>query len=484
MNLSFKRLNLLKKLTLLVALPLAFEICFVASLVILQDRAEKEAERQRAGKTIVAQTNRVNSLILEGGSAAAMYVATEAPAYRTRYENVRKDLPLAIQDLSQSLRGNADLSRSLENINLLTKRAMHRLDYLMAQDKVSLYTQLAKIQVGMSSITETIAAESKKIIDSQGLKGGNEAPESAWRHILVFALVGGVVGSILLSLALMAVMYSDIVKRIAVMIDNTKRVAERTELHKPLDGEDEIAQLDRFFHDMTKRLEAHEALKKEFIAMVTHDLRTPLTNLCLFLEMTRAGIYKQSDEVFEDHIDHLIPELDRINRLLNDLLQLDKIESGMSTLNKQSISDEELVDAAINAVLNNALAKQVNIVKQCEDKRVIADLDRVTQVIINIVQNAIKFSPPNSTIWVKSQAKDNYLEFSIIDEGPGISPADAAKIFERYKQADTPEKTSGFGLGLAVSNAIIEQHGGSIGVKQREGKTGCHFWFTLPLFHS
>jgi len=222
-------------------------------------------------------------------------------------------------------------------------------------------------------------------------------------------------------------------------------------------------------------------LQSDFVQMVAHDLRAPLSNLKAFLELTRVGHYKQGEDVFDKRLSQLIPELARVNRLLDELLDFQRIEAGQLALRKESVSASSLARSGISAVMHCAEVKGLNIVNECGECELNVDADRIVQVIINLLQNAINFAPANTRIWIRSKMKEGRVEFSIIDEGAGVAIEDRNRIFERFIQAETDEKKNGFGLGLAVSAAIVRQHGGEIGIGPQTSRQGGHFWFSLTV---
>ncbi len=222
-------------------------------------------------------------------------------------------------------------------------------------------------------------------------------------------------------------------------------------------------------------------MRGDFISMITHDLRAPLTNLSMFLDLTRSGVYKQSDPIFNDRLGQLIPELARINRLVDELLQENESKTTDRGLNTRSINSMRLIDASINAVRHCAHAKNISIVKDCINVTIDADFDRLTRVLVNLLQNAIKFSPESTEILVVARIKGNNLEISVTDEGPGVAAHDRARIFQPYQRGDAHTSEAGVGLGLSISKAFVRAHGGRIGVRPREGGSGSNFWFSVPL---
>ncbi len=222
-------------------------------------------------------------------------------------------------------------------------------------------------------------------------------------------------------------------------------------------------------------------MRGDFISMITHDLRAPLTNLSIFLDLTRSGIYKQSDPLFNDRLGQLIPELARINRLVDELLQENESSPTHTGLNTRAINSMRLIDASINAVRHCAQARNISIVKDCVNVTVVVDFDRLTRVLVNLLQNAIKFSPEGTEVMVVAKIRGNNLEISVFDEGPGVALHDRARIFQPYQRGDAPANETGVGLGLSISKAFVRAHGGRIGVRPREGVSGSHFWFSVPL---
>lgn len=222
-------------------------------------------------------------------------------------------------------------------------------------------------------------------------------------------------------------------------------------------------------------------MRGDFISMITHDLRAPLTNLSIFLDLTRSGIYKQSDPLFNDRLGQLIPEVARINRLVDELLRENESSSTTTGLNIGSINSMRLIDASINAVRHCAYERNISIAKDCVNVTVVVDFDRLTRVLVNLLQNAIKFSPRGAEVLVVARIRGKNLEISVIDEGPGIAEHDRVRIFQPYQRGDAHANETGVGLGLSISKAFVRAHGGQIGVKPREGAGGSHFWFFVPL---
>lgn len=235
-------------------------------------------------------------------------------------------------------------------------------------------------------------------------------------------------------------------------------------------------------HDITYRKEL-ERLKRDFVAMVSHDLRTPLTSISGFLSLLRSGKYNELSPVGLESLRSADASVGRLMNMVNDLLDIERVESGHLDLHLGPLTFEGLVDSvfAMLEPLANDLKIELVAVGNRE-LEFVADADRLNQVLVNLVSNAIKFSEPNSKIVVAAIEQSAFVRIEVKDEGRGVPDHLKQAVFDRFKQVDAADaaRRKGTGLGLAISKAIVERHGGSIGVEDNIGKIGSVFWFTLP----
>jgi signal transduction histidine kinase/CHASE3 domain sensor protein len=236
------------------------------------------------------------------------------------------------------------------------------------------------------------------------------------------------------------------------------------------------------FRDVTDRKMAERRIT-EFISTVSHELRTPLTSIKGALRIIEGGLAGQLSPRATELIRVASEETERLIRLVNDILDLRKIEEGKLELKFVDLPIDTLVTRAVEAVYG--MTSETNIVVDQGVGPVIlkCDEDRILQVVVNLLSNALKFSPKGSTITLKTEMTEGgLLRLSIIDQGQGISPEDLKKLFGRFQQLDSSDtrQKGGSGLGLAISKGIVEQHRGKIGVDTDLGK-GSTFWFELPV---
>jgi PAS domain S-box-containing protein len=232
--------------------------------------------------------------------------------------------------------------------------------------------------------------------------------------------------------------------------------------------------------DVTERHEI-ERMKREFVAMVSHDLRTPLTNLSGTLELLLCGMYGELTATGTKRIEVAEQNVDRLIGMINDLLDIEKLDAGMMTLEIDDTAVLPILEHTIGLVQTFADQAGVKLQFSTSDLHVHGDRDRIIQVLVNLVSNAIKFSPGGTTVSIGTTRAGDMVEFRVSDQGRGIPADQVANVFERFKQVKSTDgkKGKGTGLGLAICKAIVEQHGGRIAVQSQEGK-GSQFYFTIP----
>ena len=233
--------------------------------------------------------------------------------------------------------------------------------------------------------------------------------------------------------------------------------------------------------DITERQKI-EHIKDEFIGIVSHELRTPLTAIQMSLGLIKTGIYDKKPEKSRRMIEIALLDTNRLVHLVNDILDLERLESGRAVLEKTVCKAAELMQQAIERIQAIATLEQITLTFTPTDAEVWAAPDTIIQTLTNLLSNAIKFSPPHSTIDVSTEIQTDFVLFQVRDRGRGI-PADKLElIFARFQQVDASDsrEKGGTGLGLAICRSIIERHGGKIWAESSLGE-GSTFFFTLPL---
>jgi signal transduction histidine kinase len=252
--------------------------------------------------------------------------------------------------------------------------------------------------------------------------------------------------------------------------DYTQRITEKSNTA-------EITQLVSTINDLAINLKNQETLRKRLTGDVAHELRTPLATLQSHFEAMIEGIWKPDRERLISCHEEII----RINNLVGDLQKLTKYESENLVLNKTSFNISELIKNIINNFESEYRNKGLKLCFQADEQYIEADKDKISQVLINLISNALKYTPTGGLVEVSVVSADTSVEIMVSDNGTGISEEDIPFIFERFYRADKSRNrmTGGSGIGLTISKAIIEAHGGTIGVESKLNQ-GTKIAFTLP----
>ena len=245
---------------------------------------------------------------------------------------------------------------------------------------------------------------------------------------------------------------------------------------------DEEARFVAIVRDVSERKIVEKA-KSEFVSTVSHELRTPLTSIKGALGLIRAGAIGDLPDKLKSMLDIAYNNSERLVLLINDILDMEKIQSGEMHFNMKPMDATALAKSAIEANQGYGAQHGVTFVLTGMDEEafVHGDVDRLMQVMSNLMSNAVKFSPAQGSVEISVTRKGDIIRVTVSDKGPGIPENFRRRIFSRFSQADSSDtrQKSGTGLGLSISKAIIEDHGGTIGFDSVEGK-GTTFFFELP----
>jgi signal transduction histidine kinase len=226
-----------------------------------------------------------------------------------------------------------------------------------------------------------------------------------------------------------------------------------------------------------------DKLKDDFISTVSHEIRTPLTSIRGSLGLIHGGVVGEIPEKAAALIEIAHNNTNRLLHLVNDLLDIQKLESGLSQFTIEPTNLKQLLEQAVEANNAYAASHQTTLLLSEVDKTLEVPMDqqRIMQVMNNLLSNAAKFSPPDNQVEIITEKRDNSVRITVIDQGPGVPEEFRPHLFERFTQADSSatRKTGGTGLGLSISKAIVEHHHGEISFERNQ--RGSCFYFTLPL---
>jgi len=242
--------------------------------------------------------------------------------------------------------------------------------------------------------------------------------------------------------------------------------------------------INRYFtgvlHEITEQKQ-DEIRKNDFIGMVSHELKTPLTSLTAIIQVANAKLKTSEDAFLAGAMEKANVQVKRMSNMVNGFLNISRLESAKLLIDKQIFNLDELTE---DIVQETALTVSTHVIKfqQCDRIRINADQDKIGSVITNLINNAVKYSPKRKVIEVKCEVIGDKVQVSVKDEGIGLNPQDKDKVFDRYFRVKNnhTRHISGFGIGLYLSAEIIHRHDGEIWVESEIGK-GSTFYFSLPL---
>jgi signal transduction histidine kinase len=245
----------------------------------------------------------------------------------------------------------------------------------------------------------------------------------------------------------------------------------------------ENARLFRELADKSRQLEAASQHKSEFLANMSHELRTPLNAIIGFSEVLGERLFGELNEKQEEYLKDIHASGQHLLSLINDILDLSKIEAGRMELELTDFDLPTAIDNALTLVRERAGRRGIALHQATDEDlgQIRGDERKIKQVLLNLLSNAIKFTPDGGRIDVRARAVDGSIEVSVSDTGVGIATEDQEAVFEEFRQVGTADKkVEGTGLGLALSRKFIELHEGRIWVQSQVG-VGSTFTFTLPI---
>jgi two-component system sensor histidine kinase GlrK len=288
--------------------------------------------------------------------------------------------------------------------------------------------------------------------------------------------------ALLTGLLLAIIITRSITRPLAAMQKKTRDIAEGVfEPDLKLPSPPEIGELAQALNSMSTRLREVDRMKSDFFALMSHELRTPLTSI---KEGTNLFLEGRGGEVTERQrrlLTIISEESDRLIGLVNSVLDLAKLESGMVAFNRTKTDLSPLIDRVIGEIRPLAEAKRILIARDLGPLPSLdLDPERMLQALRNLVGNALKFTPQGGTVSISSRLEGKGVVVTVADTGPGIPAGHAAAVFDKFRQAPGAGRVPGSGLGLAIVKHIIQTHGGTVWVESEQGK-GSTFSFQLPV---
>ncbi len=483
-----RTLSLTAKILILISVPVIFELGFVFFIVQLQTEAEAEAQHALKARQLSNSLNQLVSSIFEVWNVVSnnrkrwLNQGFLDQRYKTLFPKLREQYAV----LDRMIVDRPDLQpmirKSLNNLNeaeAILDEAVGdlkagRMDKLL-HDYDRKTEHIRDLYKGLIiEELRIVAAHEKELADAEGARQTEYRQRILKYSLLIMAL--NVVASFLLAFWL----FREITSRLSVISANAKRFASGKELQPALTGTDEIAELDKAFRRMAKDVENTANQRQELVNMLTHDLRSPLTTIQGFFDLLSTGSFGELNQEGEKFVKLAERNSSVMMLLINDLLDIEKIKSGLMTLNTEDVEVSTLFAEVKEST--SAWIKQhgMELVVEDTDFVVHADAEKINRVLYNLVSNSVRYSRSGDKISISAKRRSNEVEIIVSDQGAGI-PADKLEtIFERFQQVKGDGKgASGSGLGLSICRSIVQLHNGKIWVESEVDK-GSTFHFTLP----
>ncbi len=501
-------MKLSHKLMGLVIVPLVFELAFVTTLVVLLHQAEQEAITETHAKIVISKCRDLPDLCFNTAATLAGLAVTKSPEMQQRYAANIKRMASDLRTIEILVHDNPTQAQAFQKMQKAGSAGINVLEQYRARIQTGTdlpdFRSVAGIRGTIQVAVDDLMTSVRDLVqDERRISEVAPLAKMRMRQELLNLLIAFVIFNCILALVLALWLNRVTVKRLNILVDNTRRIVKKEPLLPPMIGSDEISDLDSVFHDMADALDRAAKHKQELISMVSHDLRSPLMSVQVSLELIASGAIGPLQQKMDREVKSASRNVKRLIELINDLLDIEKMEAGRLDMYITQQSILALIDEAIDSVRASSEAKQITVERPLLDIKVHVDKQRIIQVLVNLLSNAIKFSPPGSKITIELDDDEKETTIKVCDQGSGIAKASQETIFDRFHQAaetgsgqqggsvssgaakqsgiasHTDRANKGTGLGLAICKAIIAGHDGRIGVQSEEGK-GSTFWFSLP----
>lgn len=480
------RLRLREKGLILVMIPVCFQLIFTSTLLNLLSNADKEVRKAAYARDVHSGVNSFINAYQTAAFALVAYSTSKTAAMEKRYDNALTQIDAANASLRRLAAESSRKEKSLAAVSAINDQLRQTLGLVYDSvvesknvDSLSKAALLSELSINVQRGLDKLRSFAEEEYELNAFDPGAEVRA---RELVLLWLGVGMLISIIVAFGMSVLFSNDIVSRIGIMVDNAKRLVQKQSLNPSVTGGDEIAFLDDTMHKMAQDLEEAARRKHELMSMVSHDLRSPLTSVGASIELVSQEVIAPLPEPVKNELAVCAGGVSRLVRMINDLLDMDKVEAGKLELLIEYVNLRPILAEACKSLEGICKRKGISTEIECDRIKVKADRDRVLQVIINLLSNAIKYSPAGGTVLLRGAISEGEVRIEVIDQGKGISKENQEKLFKRFEQVDAPaqRQADSTGLGLAICKSLVEMLGGRIGVTSNEGQ-GCNFWITLPL---
>jgi len=475
---------------ILLGLPLVCQLALGTVLIVDLNQLDAAAKREANAKTVIACCGAVRAALAKYTLLLGAQRFDSSEDSAARLEQLSSLVETQLNTLKAQVKGEPQAEEDVR----IYHAALDRLLEFFADASTQytggqIGTHVARF-INEGEYLEELTASYKDTLRREGDLIDRYSPvENEFRPkaikdreaALNLVIAGVVLNAIIV--VVLAVFFGRVtLSRLNQLMKNIGKFSKGDVALDPVDGgNDEISELDREFRLMAEARQQAEQFRRSLYAMVSHDLRSPLTSASLTLSTVLEKERQSLSPPTLKKLERLNHETSRLVKLANSFLDLEQAESGTLELHKSERNPTDLIDAAVNAVKGMSDAKRIEIVAHATATTIFCDPDRIVQVLVNLLSNSIRYAPRDSTIKLTFTSGNNNARFEIEDKGPGVPESERAILFTRFAQIAQPEKQEGggTGLGLYICKLLIDAHGGQIGMQPGADGGSC-FWFELP----
>lgn len=467
-------LKLLHKGLILVCIPLCFEISIFGILISLENQAESEAQRINRSKQINDAVNHIMIYGIRVGQIRHNYSSDYLSS--ARFRNDVSNLLASFKQAEQLTADDPVLSKKVEAGHQSLYDAFYHIDDIKQSLKTANPLELpGLVQQNREDLDHDMdEARTTGLLDlaETSLKATDDARSRVLRERTTLLLKYAVALSVLTAIFGAAIFGKHLANRIQKLRRNANKLAKGEPLEPADTGTDELAELDRSFHYAANLISRATRIRQGVTAVTTRELKAPLHTIRDFIGMARRGELGEIIAPDTPLLSLSEKETRRMEGLIDSVLQLEKMRNGTLELQVSEVDLIALVDRSLDSVAILADAKQIEFQKdfiRAHQILIKGDAFWLEQVLVNILSNAIKFSPRQTFIKVTAETSSSHVVIGITDNGPGIPKDQQRLIFERFHRVESTKNVSGSGLGLTISRELMELHKGSIEIKSEVG---------------
>jgi len=473
----------------IVLLPLVVNTVWILMLNNCLESTEHLAELERSQSILLQHINSSFFKFAAVMTSLTSYVATGDPRLKAQYLSQLQEVQNELKYLQSASRYRTTMQKFAAEVFDTAETHFSEMEQFSVPNNSESFADSIQKFKSFERFARRVSATNqelqKHIADQQKELDKIHRTQDKERKRTRFVVFTGLAANLVLAIVLTAGFVGDITRRLKVLVENANRLPRYLVLKNSVTGGDELRELDMALHKAADELAKAKDYRTSLMQMMAHDLRAPLASISVSLEVMAKTKQQELDAGSLKQIKSMNSSIGRLLAIINDLLILDRLEHNELSLDLAPENIKEVCQVAIESVAGLAEQKQLSLQNHAEKNYAVFDRERILQVLVNYLSNAIKHSPTNGVISIEAALEpssdgEKWLHVSVSDQGPGLTESESAVLFEKFRQLKEGEKAGGSGLGLALCKLIVTAHGGEVGVSSEQGK-GSTFWFTLPV---